>query len=683
MNSLQKVQICFILSLFLVVFIFIPKPAKAEISSEKYPRIANYYLTWLISDAEARQLAKWDMVILSSNAAKFSPNALRIMKQENPDIILLAYVSTSDIPTHSPTFESSNIWRKFYEEVDRNDWWLRDGNGNHVVFWPGNWMVNVSNLTKKNYKGQNWPEFYAEEIDNQILRDARWDGIFFDYTFVYMQWINPNIDINNDGRIDTTNYVNQHWQEGMIKLFEGVRQKAGSKKIFIANGTEFYKNYLNGRMYEEFPTPYDTWTRVANVYFNKQDGIGENYSIVNSKGDSSNDYQMFRFGLTTSLMSDGFYSFDAGAQTHRELWWFDEYDYFLGKPVSGVKNAETNQETTSFGSGLYQREFQNGVVLVNSSSQPKQANFNYILEKIRGTQDQAVNDGRLVNSITIQPNDGIILLRKIDELTETTYYNGSFVRIFNEKGNTVRNGFFVYNRSYKGSTQIQKKDLDFDGQPEYIVADKSYIDIYNGNGTLRKRFYPYGTNYNKGINFAIDDLDYNNTLEIITGTENGGGPHIRVFNSKGDLINPGFFAYGKGYRGGVNLAVCDLNNDGYKEVVTGAGYMGGPHIRIFTPEGRLLSGGFFAYDKSFRGGVNIACGDINGDGNDEIVTGAGLGGSSHIRIFDGKGQLLSTGFWAFDKDLRNGARVFVSDLDGDGKEEILASQPNTFTSVFR
>ena len=63
----------------------------------------------------------------------------------------------------------------------------------------------------------------------------------------------------------------------------------------------------------------------------------------------------------------------------------------------------------------------------------------------------------------------------------------------------------------------------------------------------------------------------------------------------------------------------DLDGDGTQEVITAAGSGGGPHIRVFTKDGRSLTAGFFAYDQKFKGGVAITVGDVNGDG--EIDTG--------------------------------------------------------------
>ena len=144
------------------------------------------------------------------------------------------------------------------------------------------------------------------------------------------------------------------------------------------------------------------------------------------------------------------------------------------------------------------------------------------------------------------------------------------------------------------------------------------------------------------------------------------------------LINPGFFAYADSFRGGVNVAIGDLNGDGIKEIICGAGYNGGPHVRVFRKDGTLINPGFFAYDKTFRGGVNVAVGDVDGDGVDDIVTGPGLGGSPLARVYDRDGNLQSE-FYIFDSTDRDGLEVVTADIDDDGIAEILGLTTDVFT----
>lgn len=50
-----------------------------------------------------------------------------------------------------------------------------------------------------------------------------------------------------------------------------------------------------------------------------------------------------------------------------------------------------------------------------------------------------------------------------------------------------------------------------------------------------------------------------------------------------------------------------------------------------TPEeARKVQGGFTPYG-GFQGGVRVAIGDVNSDGKDDIIVGAGPGSTSHVK----------------------------------------------------
>jgi len=149
---------------------------------------------------------------------------------------------------------------------------------------------------------------------------------------------------------------------------------------------------------------------------------------------------------------------------------------------------------------------------------------------------------------------------------------------------------------------------------------------------------------------------------------------VRVFNKDGDLVNPGWFAYNPAFLGGISVAVGDLNNDGQSEIITGAGPGGGPHVRVFNKQGELINQ-FFAYEDNFYGGISVAVGDVNGDGKKEIITSPGKGGQSQIKIFSQYGQLLGN-FQAYNIQTETAFKAVTNDINYDGVDEILVSIDN-------
>ncbi|KKW34700.1 MAG: hypothetical protein UY81_C0064G0005 [Candidatus Giovannonibacteria bacterium GW2011_GWA2_53_7] len=418
-----------------------------------------------------------------------------------------------------------------------------------------------------------------------------------------------------------------------------------------------------------FPTPWEgNWTTVTGRYLNDEKTIGRSSIHVvnggtNNTGEKDN-YAKMRFGLTSTLLGGGYFGFDYGTARHNDLWYYDEYDADIGTPVNGPTNV-LNPSNKTITSSVWQRDFSGGKVIVNATNEAKRVQLNGEYEHLRGTQDPLTNSGRIVSSVRVNPQDGVVLLRRTEELFDASFVNGSFVRIFDGNGDVKRNGFFSFDGHGQGGENIIRYDLDRDGKREWIVAGESRVDLYDDDGTLYKSFYPYTPAYHLGVNIAVGDLERDGSVEIVTGTENGGGPQLRIFNKDGNLIHPGFFAYDTAFRGGVNVAIGDLNGDGTNEIIAGAGVGGGPHVRVFNKDGRVINPGFFAYDPAFRGGVNVAVGDVNGDGIGDIITGPGRGGAPEMRIFDKDGH-RSKSFMAFSASDRSGVEVLATDFDGDG-----------------
>jgi hypothetical protein len=636
-------------------------------------RTANYFLMsgHVLSDPDTiSTLSEFDLIVLPSEAQVYNKSFFSQIRSLNPDIIILAY-----IPTVSWNYKywTDPLHNELYDHIN-NDWWLKDEDGKKKSVWPNTYALNLYS---------DWTPFLAEYVNSEILSSGYWDGIFYDEVQDTIDHISP-LDVNQDSKNDTASEANTLWSERYTFLFSYTRELIGNDYVLITNGSSNndFAPYVNGRMFETFPSSTNSmtdWKNSTYDYLTFEEKVEyDPITIINVNTENTgdpNDYQKVRFGITTTLLGNGFFGFDYGTENHSQLWTYDEYQAYLGTAKGSPTNLLSDSDRIT--SGLWNRDYENGKVIVNATYEEQEIILDGEYEKLHGTQDPATNNGSIISILTLESRDGVILLRPVEEVQDAAFLNGSFARIFDNKGSVERTGFFAYDSSQMGGRYVVRQDLDHDSVRETIVADDTFVTIYEADGSLRTRFAPYTEHYQSGINIAVGDLENDGTVEIVTGTEDGGGPHVRIFNNQGTLINPGFFPYHESFRGGVRVAVGDLNNDGYNEIIVAAANGGGPHVRVTNKDGKVINPGFFAYDELYRGGAYVSVGDVDGDQNDEIITGTGPGLDPLVRIYDKDGVLENE--FAMETSHRDGINIATTDIDGNGIDEIIAFTTDVFT----
>ncbi len=230
----------------------------------------------------------------------------------------------------------------------------------------------------------------------------------------------------------------------------------------------------------------------------------------------------------------------------------------------------------------------------------------------------------------------------------------------------------------------QRASQQRSGQSNYLVAGLGLgsfpqLKVLKTDGSVFKEFFAYSPYFKGEINVAVGDVNGDGQDEIITGAGNGGGPHVRIFNIEGQMLGE-FFAYDGKLRGGVSVAVGDVDGDGVDEIVAGAGKGAKPEVKVFDLAGNIKHQ-FLAYGEGFLGGVRVAVGDVDRDNKGDIVTGAGAGGGPHVRVFDGAGNLIDQ-FFAYNQNFNGGVNVAVGDIHGDGQAEIMVTvEENSFPTV--
>ena len=240
-------------------------------------------------------------------------------------------------------------------------------------------------------------------------------------------------------------------------------------------------------------------------------------------------------------------------------------------------------------------------------------------------------------------------------------------------------------------------DLDNDGYLEIIVADESQgIHVFDRNGNIMPGWPKQisDTNWAEG-ELAVADLNQDGYGEIIFGVKNteendeGGG--IYIFNHDGThfTTNP-FKSFSVGERGDGGITIADINKDG--------------NLDILLITKKNTNGRIYAIDKdgndSFSDGWDdsylpiilsnsssdkhiiprISVGDLDGDGNLEIV----FGSKNNLYVLDKGGNVLED----FPIEVGNimDTTPILADIDGDSTIEIVVNVTvgyDNFIKVFK
>lgn len=192
------------------------------------------------------------------------------------------------------------------------------------------------------------------------------------------------------------------------------------------------------------------------------------------------------------------------------------------------------------------------------------------------------------------------------------------------------------------------------------------VTLMNTQGSEISSFLAYDRRFRGGVNLVAADLTGDGRDEIITAPASQLESDIKIFSSEGKFLRH-FLAYPSTYRGGVNIAVADLNQDGKYEIITAPASGRKAEIKVFTSEGKLLTT-FLAYPATFTGGAVVAAGNVMGDAQAEIVVGTGKGGIPEVKVFSSAGQRLSS-FVVGNRTAATGLRLSVLDIDANPRRQ--------------
>lgn len=338
----------------------------------------------------------------------------------------------------------------------------------HISFWPNSWLLNLSTLAPlatvdQAIGAENWISYHARS-DATLLKTADWDGLLIDRSDANESWL---IDDSTARTIDPDqsntllgdySAFDAAWNEGLQQYETRLRELAGPEKIIFVNWGMPNYSLLNGNNFEGFPgdiSDPETISSWYNLVFGSEaekgsyfewmaNALQPNLTMIETYEDNGGpeptsdgsydnacadpgftpDYRKMRFGLTTALLNDGFFSYEMNTNGHGSLclMWFDEYDNagagrgYLGQPIGPAYPVYADQA----GEVIFQSSLQDDTALEDWELWPD--------DSIGNAAILSLNDGATRSDISAANGENwqVSLISPAIEMEEGVQYTLTF-----------------------------------------------------------------------------------------------------------------------------------------------------------------------------------------------------------------------------------------------------------------
>jgi len=232
---------------------------------------------------------------------------------------------------------------------------------------------------------------------------------------------------------------------------------------------------------------------------------------------------------------------------------------------------------------------------------------------------------------------------------------------------------------YRAGVRVATGDVNGDGTADIIAAPgpngSTTIQVYDGtNGKLFPSLvnFEHGLPPSGGVHVAAGDLNNDGKAEIIVGAGGGASPHVKVFDGFTRTQIRDIDAF-PGASHGLTLAIGDVSGDTRPEIIVGAGTGGPGTVKIYDWGTDQFVNTISAFT-GLTGGVMVATREVAG-GKAEIIVAPGPGGAPLVKFFNGSTgtevpKLLPN---IYGSTFRGGVTVATGDIDGDGSMELITA----------
>ncbi|MDZ4128079.1 MAG: putative glycoside hydrolase, partial [Hydrogenophaga sp.] len=340
-------------------------------------------------------MSKLDLVILGfypgwKKSGLNIDDVLSYLKERNPRLLIGQYTILNE--AYKPLRKYSSNGDKT-KKITRQRWWLTNSTGVKQA-WTDRydaWDVNITSWVKPDENNQTYPEWLAIRDFNIYFKNhSNFDIWYFDNVFwkprvPYADW-----QVNGDDESNLDPLVMEAYRNGQRLHWDKASNLAPNRLLIGNTDNDLsypqYKGALNGAFLEGLMgkswsvANRSGWNAAMKRYRDALANTANPKIVLFHVFGNPHDYRFFRYAYISCLLDDGYFSFTDELVGYSSVPWFDEYNVYLGKAIDP---AQYQPYTDS----IYKREFENGLVLVNTSSFTKSVSVPDGYKRFQGQQD--------------------------------------------------------------------------------------------------------------------------------------------------------------------------------------------------------------------------------------------------------------------------------------------------------
>src|SRR5919204_727946 len=230
--------------------------------------------------------------------------------------------------------------------------------------------------------------------------------------------------------------------------------------------------------------------------------------------------------------------------------------------------------------------------------------------------------------------------------------------------------------TYQNGVRLAVGDVNGDGRNEIVTAPGTAafteLKVFDGRSFQQlKTLLPFkDAVWWAGAFVSTGDTNGDGRADVVEGLAPGCCTTLHVIDAVSGDDRAGWFPFGDHSVVGARVASGDVDGDGKAEVIAEA--FGTSRIQIYAPSGGSPLRTIDAFPSSApTGPTTIAAGNLIGDGRAEIAAAAPSAGGIQVNVIDVASGAVRTSLFPYGSEQASGVEVAIGDVDGDGNADVV------------